>query len=273
MMVDNQAAGADLPPDEHRGTASGWKRILASGVIAVLITAACGGSSDSSGRRQELLVSAAASLTLAFQQMEAGFERAYPETDVVLNLAGSSLLREQILSGAPIGVFASANPAIMAQVAEAGHLEGPYEVFALNHMTLAVPEGNPGGVTGLHDLAQDELLVGLCIATVPCGDFAHRVLAHAGVQPVVDTEEPNVRALLTKVEASELDVAVVYVTDTVASGGVDAIPIPDDLNVLAEYPIAVVSGSPHPTIAGDFVAFVLSAEGRGIMERHGFSLP
>ncbi len=274
MIVDNQVSSDRIRgPDEQRRPPSGWRKVVASGLIAALATLSCAGSPGGSDSRQELLVSAAASLTTAFQQMEAGFERAYPETDVVLNLAGSSLLREQILSGAPVGVFASANPAIMAEVAEAGYLEGRYEIFAYNRMALAVPRGNPGGVGGLYSLADDGLWVGLCSAAVPCGDFARRVLADAGVRPIVDTEEPNVRALLTKVEVSELDVAVVYVTDVEASDEVDSIPIPDKYNVTAEYPIGVIAGSPDPTRARNFVAFVLSGEGRDILGRHGFALP
>ena len=248
-------------------------RTLAVGLTAVLVAVACGGTPDASGPRRELLVSAAASLTRAFQEMETEFERTAPEIDVVLNLAGSSLLREQILSGAPVGVFASANPAIMQQVADAGYLDGPYRVFALNRLIIAVPAGNPADIRGLDDLADGDLVVGLCIAAVPCGDFAHQVLANGGVHPVLDTEEPNVRALLTKVEAAELDVALVYETDITATGGADGIPIPDRYNITAEYPIAVVRGSSDPPSADAFVSFVLSAEGRRILDRHGFSLP
>lgn len=248
-------------------------RVLAAGFLVLLLASACGGSENDPGRRSELVVSAAASLTEAFRQIESEFETANPGVDVVLNLGGSSLLREQILSGAPVGVFASANVRIMEQVSDAGHLDGPYRVFALNRMTIAVPSGNPGAVDGLGDLADVELLLGLCAPTVPCGELARRVLTTAGVRPAVDTEEPNVRSLLAKVEAAELDAAVVYVTDLLASDGVDGIPIADRYNETAEYPIGVVSGSPDLDDARAFVAFVLSAEGRRVLDSHGFSLP
>lgn len=278
MIVDNKVTEGDpnRPPGNSFGSPRSRRRLIGipvAGLIAVLVVAACGRSPDGAGTRRELLVSAAASLTQAFRDMETAFERVSPETDVILNLAGSSRLREQILSGAPVGVLATANPDIMRQVAEAGYLQGPIRVFARNRMAIAVPEGNPGGVRGLRDLAEGELLVGLCVPTVPCGGFARRVLAGAGVQPVVDTEEPNVRALLTKVEASELDAAVVYATDVLGSDGVEGIPIPEAHNVVAEYPIAVVAGSPDPPSAEAFVSFVLSAEGRRILEQRGFSLP
>ena len=239
----------------------------------LLLAGACGGSASDPGTRRELVVSAAASLTEAFREIETRFEAANPGVDVILNLGGSSLLREQILSGAPVGVFASASPRIMEQVSDAGHLDGPYRVFALNRMTIAVPAGNPAGIGGLDDLADGELLVGLCAPAVPCGDHARRVLARAGVRPAADTEEPNVRALLTKVEAAELDAAVVYATDVQASDSVEGIPIDDRYNVVAEYLIGTVDGSPDVAASRAFVAFVMSPDGRRVLEQHGFSLP
>ena len=248
-------------------------RLLAAGLLVFLLVSACGGPADDPRKRNELVVSAAASLTEAFREMETEFEAAYPAVDVILNLGGSSLLREQILSGAPVGVFASANLQIMEEVSEAGHLGGPYRVFARNRMTIAVPAGNPAGILGVEAFGDEALLLGLCAPTVPCGDLARRVLAAAGVRPAVDTEEPNVRSLLTKVEAGELDAALVYVTDLQASDGVEGVLVAEHYNVDAEYPIGVVTGSPDLGNARSFVAFVLSAEGRRILDGYGFSLP
>lgn len=241
--------------------------------LAAALAAACGGPGDGSPGRIRLSVSAASSLTEVFAEIEKEFEAANPGVDVVLNLGGSSLLREQILSGAPTGVFASADLEVMRQLDEAGSLAGPFRVFARSRMAVAVPEGNPAGIGGLADLAREPLLVGLCAEGVPCGDFARRALAEAGVAAAADTEEPNVRALLTKVEEAELDAAVVYITDIAAADGVEGIPIPDEHNVTVEYPIAVVTGSPAPAAAEAFTAFVLSAAGGRILERGGFSLP
>ncbi|MFN2485687.1 MAG: molybdate ABC transporter substrate-binding protein, partial [Acidimicrobiia bacterium] len=72
----------------------------------------------------ELLVSAASSLTDAFADVETAFEAANPEVDVVMNFGSSSSLREQIIEGAPVDVFASANTSNMDQVVEAGEADG-----------------------------------------------------------------------------------------------------------------------------------------------------
>jgi molybdate transport system substrate-binding protein len=231
---------------------------------------ACSGSSVEG----ELLVSAAASLTDAFAEVESGFEEENREVDVVLNLGSSSALREQILEGAPADVFAPANTSNMDQVAEAGELSGEAEIFATNSLQIAVPSGNPGGVTGLEDFAREELLIGLCAEAVPCGDFGRQALANTGVIPSIDTYEPDVRALLTKIEAGELDAGITYVTDVLsASGDLEGVEIPAEMNVVAEYPIATLAGAPNPDAAAAWVEFVLSDEGQAILTGYGFASP
>jgi len=141
-------------------------------------------------------------------------------------------------------------------------------------MQIAVPVGNPGAVAGLDDFGIDRLLIGLCAVGVPCGDAARTVLASAGVGPAVDTNESNVRALLTKIGAGELDAGLVYVTDVVAAADeVVGIAIPAELNVVGEYPIAVLSGGANQSGAEHFVSFVHSTEGRAILADHGFGSP
>jgi molybdate transport system substrate-binding protein len=258
-------------------------RALGSVLAVVLLVTACGDSksqSDSStnapasGLDGELLVSAAASLTDAFADVAEAFEAAHPDVDVVLNLGGSSSLREQILAGAPADVFASANMLNMSKVVAAGEVTGEPRVFAKNLLQIAVPSGNPAGITGLEDFSREELLIGVCAAEVPCGDFARAALDTAGVVPAIDTNEPDVRALLTKIEAGELDAGITYVTDVTSTGGlVDGIEIPEAENVVAEYPIAVLAGAPNPAAATSFVAFVLSDHGREILGRYGFASP
>ncbi len=247
---------------------NGARLLVATFVLGTVI--ACSGSSVEG----ELLVSAAASLTDAFAEMESAFEEANPGLDVVLNLGSSSALREQILEGAPADVFASANTSNMDQVAEAGEISGEAEIFVTNSLQIAVPIGNPAEVTGVEDFAREELLIGLCAEGVPCGDFGRQALAKAGVIPSVDTNEPDVRALLTKIEAGELDAGITYVTDVLsASGSVEGLEIPAEVNIVAEYPIATLAGAPNPDAAAAWVEFVLSEEGQAILTRYGFTSP
>lgn len=239
-------------------------------VLVATAVGACSGG-DVSG---EVNVSAAASLTDVFTEIEAEFEAANPDVDVILNFGPSSGLREQILEGAPIDVFASANTSNMDQVAEAGEVEGEATIFVSNLLQIAVPAGNPAGVAGLADFADEELLIGLCAEDVPCGDFGRQALDNAGVTPAIDTNEPDVRALLTKIEAGELDAGITYVTDVRSTGEkVEGIDIPADQNVVAAYPIAALASAPNPVGARAFVDFVLSPDGQAILTSYGFSSP
>ena len=235
----------------------------------MLAIAACGGPGDAD---REVLVSAAASLTDAFGEMEAAFEAVNPEIDVLLNFASSSTLREQILEGAPVDVYASANTANMDLVIAAGGAEEDV-TFVTNSLQIAVPEGNPGEIVGLEDFSNPDLLIGLCVAGVPCGEFGREALRRAGVVPEVDTEEPNVRALLTKIESGELDAGIIYLTDVQSSEAIEGIEIPREFNVVAEYPIAVLANAPHPRQAEAFLKFVLSEEGQAILQSYGFGSP
>jgi len=240
---------------------------IVSILVVSMALAGCGGQGD-----EELLVSAAASLAGAFAEIEVAFEKAQPDVDVVLNFGGSSALREQILGGAPVGVFASANTSNMNAVATAGQTVGEPRVFAFNSLEIAVPAGNPGRVDGLDDFSDDGLLLGLCAEAVPCGELAREALSNAGVTAAVDTNEPDVRALLAKIEAGELDAGITYVTDVAAAGGtIQGIAIPDEVNVTAEYSIAVLAGAANQQTANAFIDMVLSDEGQAILSEYGFS--
>lgn len=233
---------------------------------------ACGGNDDPAVG-STITVFAAASLTDAFTQLAVDFETDHTESTVELNFGASSALREQIRSGAPADVFASANLATMEQLAEAGALAGAPRVFATNALEIAVPVGNPAGLTGLADFGRDELVLGLCAEQVPCGQLAREMLAAAGVTPAPDTDEPDVRALLTKVAAGELDAGIVYRTDVLADDGVEGIVVPEDQNVVADHPIAVLADAGEPAAATAFVEFVVGPDGQQLLATYGFEGP
>ncbi len=227
-----------------------------------LALASCGGSTS-----DDLIVFAASSLAGPFGEIATAFEGEHPGVDVQLNFAGSTTLREQLLEGAPADVFAAADPQIVNAVTSAGIATGAAIPFATNRIVLAVPPGNPAAITGLADLADPGLLVGVCAPQVPCGTLARAVLAASAAAISVDTEEPDVRSLVTKLEAAELDAGLVYASDI---GILEEVPMPAGVSATTVYPI--VTTSDHP-LSEAFVAFVLSAEGRRILSDHGFELP
>jgi len=251
-------------------------------VVLALLAVGCGDDADRAdgATRDEgnalegsITVFAAASLTDAFTALADAFEARHPGTSVALSFAGSSTLREQLLAGAPGDVVAPADEATMDQLVETGVAAGPTAI-ATNELQLVVPAGNPGDVEGLADLADDDLLVGLCAEPVPCGRLGRAALAAARVTASVDTEEPDVRALLTKVAAGELDVGLVYRTDVLAGGdAVEGIVLPADQVPATRSPIAVLTDTHADALSGAFVAFVASPAGQAVLAEHGFGPP
>lgn len=240
--------------------------------VAALALAGCAaqpvtGADDALGGT--VTVFAAASLTESFDAIATRFEAEHPGVDVVVNYGGSSALATQIVEGAPADVFAAASGTTMEAV---GDLAVDPAVFATNTLQIAVPVGNPGGVTGLADLARPDLAVALCAVEVPCGAAAKTALDDAGVAASVDTFEQDVKAVLTKVELGEVDAGLVYVTDVTAAGDhVEGITLPDA--PATAYPIAALRDSANPDAATAFVEYVQSGRAQGILAAAGFGAP
>ena len=107
---------------------------------------------------------------------------------------------------------------------------------------------------------------------VPVGDYAREALDNAGILDealanVVSNEEDNA-SVVAKITAGEADAGIVYVSDVSEAAGndVNAVEIPEDVNVIATYPIAVVEGAPNAELAQAFVAYVTGAEGQATLD-------
>lgn len=251
--------------------------LLALGLIGALALSACGDSgsdvSPTDGATDEvtLKVAAAASLTDTFTQIAKDFEAEHPGTTVELTFAGSSDLVTQIQGGAPIDVFASADEANMDKVADEVAEPTP---FATNVLTIVTEPGNPKQVTGLADLATDDLDVVVCAPQVPCGAATAKVTELAGVTLTPRSEESKVTDVLAKVREGEADAGLVYVTDATGAGdAVSAVDFPETDKVVNTYPIAALKGSRHADLAAAFTDYVAKGDGRGVLEDAGFGAP
>lgn len=256
------------------------------GPLAALMLVAVGTgsaiSATSNGTRVDgktLTVFAAASLRDAFGSLGAAFEREHPGAKVQFNFAGSQELRTQIENGAPADVFASADDKHMNAAHKAGVVDSP-KPFATNAPVIVVPADNPGKVASLKDLANVKRLV-IGAPEVPIGAYTLQILDRAKsrygtdfaarVQAKVVSRDLNVRQVLTKVALGEADAGIVYRTDARSAGDkVKVIEIPAELNVVAEYPIATVTRTPHPDLARAWVALVTGPAGQAALKDAGF---
>ena len=142
-------------------------------------------------------------------------------------------------------MFASADLANMDKVKD---LVGTPQNFASNQLQIVVEKGNPKNVATVEDLANSDLKVVLAAPEVPAGKYAAEILGKAGVTVKPVSEEDNVKAVVTKVSLGEADAGIVYVTDVTAGGDkVEGVEIPEELNVVATYPIATVKESKAQT--------------------------
>ncbi len=243
-----------------------WTQQLVVGSVVItmlaLVTPGCGSDTE------RLNVFAAASLGPVMAEVEQEFEAANPEVDVVVNLAGSSTLAAQIVAGADAAVFASANVAQMDVVRDGLGL-GAATVFATNALVIVVAPGNPLGIAGAGDLARPDVVVALAAPEVPAGAYALEMLGRAGVEVSPSTLELDVRAVVTRVALGDADAGIAYLTDVVGRADVAAVPVPDDQQVLVEYPVLAID----PSTGDPFVQMLTSEIGRAILRDAGFGAP
>ncbi len=266
------------------------RRALAVSSLAVisLLLAACGGSSSNSSTSTSangspsgsITVFAAASLTSAFEVLGTDYMAAHPGTTVGFNFAGSNTLSEQITQGAPVDVFASADPKNMS---DAGKELNDPQTFATNELTVILPAKNPGNISTLKDLANKGVSIAVADPSVPIGGYTLDVLNKmgksseygpayvSGVKSNFVTQETSVSGIVQKVQLGEVDAGYVYVSDGVAAGSqVKTIAIPKEFNIVADYPIATATSSSNPTTTESFVKYVLSPAGQKTLAKYGF---
>ena len=136
--------------------------------------------------------------------------------------------------------------------------------------------GNPEGIESVSDLARPDLIVVVCAPEVPCGSYASEAFDAAGVEVTPDSYEENVRAVVTKVALGEADAGIAYETDTADTADddrIEGVPLPGEIDIVAEYPIAVAAEAPNPTAGRAFVEFTLGTRGQAILDQYGFGTP
>lgn len=234
--------------------------------------AACGSDADSAaGGHETLTVFAAASLSKTFTALGEDFEEQHEGTTVRFSFGGSADLVEQIRSGAPADVFASADTTTMDELG--ADVEDRHD-FATNTLEIAVPPGNPAHVTTFADVAKAGVRLVVCAREVPCGAATVAVAENAGVRLRPVSQEQSVTDVLGKVASGEADAGVVYVTDVKGAGdSVEGVPFPESSGVVNTYPIGTVEHTEHAELARQFVDLVLGATGRRTLADAGFGRP
>jgi molybdate transport system substrate-binding protein len=165
-----------------------------------------------------------------------------------------------------------------------GQIEsGSVQVFAHNRLVVVIPTSNPGNIHALQDLAKPGLKIVLAAKTVPAGNYALQYLTlanadasfgasyKANVLKNVVSYQTDVTSVLNQVTLGEADAGIVYTTDAATEPTkLSTIAIPDNLNVIAVYPIAPIKGSAAASTAQQFIAYVMSSAGQSVLASYGF---
>jgi molybdate transport system substrate-binding protein len=259
------------------------KRLASMLLLSLTAVPALGAQTSAAPR--EITVYAAASLTDAFSELGKLMEQDSLPTRVRYNFAGSQQLAVQLEQGAKADVFASADQRWMDYVRERHLTAGPSKIFAHNRLVVILPKSNPGHVRELQDLARRGVKLVVGAEAVPVGKYTRemfrRLERRPGFPPAyrdsvlanVVSQEENVKSVVAKVQLGEADAGVVYRSDVTprVAPSVTVLEIPDDANVLASYPIAVLTGSADSLAARAFLALLLGPEGRRVLARHGLT--
>lgn len=270
----------------HRASLSA---LAVAGLVITGLVGCGGGASgkegeDSGGGGDErtLTVFAASSLTDAFGELAETFEEKNPGTEVRASFESSSTLLTQIQQGAPADVFASAAEEEMDTAAGDGLVAEEPEVFVRNHEVIMVPAQNPAGIESMRDLAKPGIRLVIAEEGVPAADYAEEILGNASAEygssferdvlANVVSREADVRASVNRVALGDADATFGYASDYTPDirDRVEVIKIPEDLNIVAAYPIAALKGAEDPELAREWIELVSSEEGQRVLEKWGF---
>lgn len=226
----------------------------------------------------ELLVSAAASLTESFKEISKSFMAKNPGVKVRFNFAGSGPLLQQIVQGAPVDVFASADQESMDKAEKGGLiLPGSRVDFVSNSLVLITPV-NMAVVTGLGDLKSGRVQK---IAmgnpdSVPAGRYTKSALERQGLWELLAPKcvmGISVKQAVEYVMRGEVDAGFVYATDGAAAKDRVRVvaEIPTDKAIV--YPVAVVAGSANKEKSQAFIGYLRSPEAQRVLAKYGFKKP
>jgi molybdate transport system substrate-binding protein len=233
----------------------------------------------------EVLVAAASDLSAAIKEIATTFEK-NTKHSVKLTLGSSGNFHAQIRNGAPFDVFLSADINYVRELEKAGlTVPASISTYAIGRIVLWVPQDSPIRLESLGMKALlDPQARRIAIANpahAPYGRAAVDAMKRAGVYEASKSRfvlGENISQAAQFVQTGAADIGVIALslalTDTMKQGRSWDIPA----NSYPEMQQAIVvlkqaSKARHDEAAQAFLKAVLSAEGRAILQRYGFSLP
>lgn len=246
-----------------------FQRILAAALVLTPLWLAA----------QQLTVSAAVSLTSAFTELAPKFEATKTGVTLRLNFGASGVLMQQLIQGAPVDVFASADQVTVRRGLQMGLLDADTSRdFAGNSVVLVVPAQDGPVIGSLADLARPgikRIAIGKP-ATVPVGSYTKEALESANLWTALTPKfvtADSARQVLDYVARGEVDAGFVYGSDVARATDKTKVILTLTGHTPVRYPIAVVSNSSNKKLGRDFIEFLGTPLGLDVLRKHGFSRP
>jgi len=259
---------------------------LVSGLVPGLVPALACALMPGTAAAQTLTVSAASSLTDAIKELGARFEQERPGVKLRLNFGASGLLVQQIIQGAPVDVFLSADE----ESVERGIVQKVLDPasrrhFASNSLVMIVPAtgATPGATTAAAPATLAELAapavrrIGVGKpASVPAGRYTRQALEAASLWDVLEPKfvyADNVRQILDYVARGEVEAGFVYRTDALLQPAAVRVALVMSGHRAVRYPAVVVADSRQRALAAEFVDYLFSPMAQAVFARHGYGRP
>jgi molybdate transport system substrate-binding protein len=201
------------------------------------------------------------------------YESRYPNTDVELNIAGSGTLVTQMQEGAEADLIILASDSHMNQLRDVGLVLAP-KAIARNSLAVIVSPQLAKAITSIDEVRRGDFQIAVCVESSPCGALALMYASSIGLNLSSATREPNVKAVLAKVERDEVDVGVVYISDVRSSRAqLGHLETAGADRYSTSYPLAVTADSKKRREAQDFAALFTEEVGQSTLTHFGFQLP
>ncbi|MGO4495438.1 molybdate ABC transporter substrate-binding protein [Paenibacillus sp. 2RAB27] len=228
----------------------------------------------------ELTISAAASLTDAFKEIQTNYETKNKQIKLNFNFGASGALQQQIEQGAPADLYFSAATKNMKTLIDKQLIEPTQQKnLLINELVVVVPADGKVAIQKAEDLTHENikhLAVGEP-QTVPAGSYAKEALTNAKLWDTLQAkivQGKDVRQVLTYVESGNAEAGFVYKTDAMTSKSVKvAFSVDPKSYTPIEYPAGIVKATKHSKETADFYGYLQTKEAQDVFIKYGFSIP
>ena len=251
------------------------KKVLPFLLLSCAVAAGCAPRVGERPAQEEIVVAAAANLSEAFEEVGRRFT-AKTGVRVTNSFGATADLAKQIEHGAPFDVFAAADVRHVEALDAKGLLaEGSRAVYARGRLVLWFPRG--GGGARVEDLTSQNVSK-VAVAKpelAPYGGAAVGALRALGLWERVEPKivyAQNVAQAKQFAATGNAEAAFIPLSLFNPNEGAGSL-IGAELHQPLDQALGIVRASKKQAAARMFADFVLSGEGRAILERHGYERP